>query len=185
MFKSNKLLYKLTSAIRLIARKIILGKKLELEGLATLGKNSSIICYKNSKIHFGIKVLIFNNVHLQSRKLLKIGNNFCINSYSRIVAMEKIDIGNNVTIAQYVTILDHDHDFYFDNEKNLRLKGFISAEVNIGNNVWIGDKVTILKGVTIGDNVIIGANSLVNKDLPNNVVAAGNPCRIIKKLIDE
>ena len=54
--------------------------------------------------------------------------------------------------------------------------------VTIGNNVWIGGSVTILPGVTIGDNVTIGAGSVVTKDIPSNVVAVGNPCRVIKQI---
>ena len=56
------------------------------------------------------------------------------------------------------------------------------APVTIGNNVWIGGSATILPGVTIGDNVTIGAGSVVTKDIPSNVVAVGNPCRVIKRL---
>ena len=56
------------------------------------------------------------------------------------------------------------------------------APVTIGDNVWIGGSVTILPGVTIGSNTTIGAGSVVTKDIPDNVVAAGNPCRVIRKL---
>ena len=56
------------------------------------------------------------------------------------------------------------------------------GEIKIGNNVWIADKVTILGGVTIGDNVIIGAGSVVNNDVPSNCIVAGIPANIIKKL---
>lgn len=57
-----------------------------------------------------------------------------------------------------------------------------SGKVSIGNNIFIGMKSTVLKGVSIGNNVIIGANSLVNRDIPDNCVAAGNPCRVIMSL---
>lgn len=92
-----------------------------------------------------------------------------------------IEIGNDVSITEGVTILTHGYDWSV-------LKGVYgdvlgsSGAVSIGNNVFIGMQTTILKGVHIGDNVIIGANSLVNKDIPNNVVAAGNPCKIIMTL---
>lgn len=92
-----------------------------------------------------------------------------------------IDIGNNVEITEGVTILTHGYDWAV-------LKGVYgdilgsSGRVKIGNNVFIGVHSTILKGATIGNNVIIGANSLVNKDIPDNVVAAGNPCRVIMSL---
>lgn len=92
-----------------------------------------------------------------------------------------VDIGNDVQITEGVTILTHGFDWSV-------LKGVYgdvlgsSGAISIGNNVFIGMHSTILKGVHIGNNVIIGANSLVNKDVPDNVVAAGNPCRIIMTL---
>ena len=92
-----------------------------------------------------------------------------------------ISIGNNVKITENVTILTHGFDWSV-------LKGVYGdilgsgGGVAIGNNVFIGMKSTILKGVHIGNNVIIGANSLVNKDIPDNCVAAGNPCKVIMGL---
>lgn len=92
-----------------------------------------------------------------------------------------IKIGNDVQITSGVTILTHGYDWSV-------LKGVYgevlgsSGRVKIGNNVFIGTQTTILKGVHIGDNVIIGANSLVNKDIPTNCVAVGNPCRVIMSL---
>lgn len=92
-----------------------------------------------------------------------------------------ISMGNNVMIAQGVTILTHGYDWSV-------LKGVYgdilgsSGGVSIGNNVFIGMNSTILKGTHIGDNVIIGAGSIVTKDIPDNVVAAGNPCRVIMPL---
>lgn len=54
--------------------------------------------------------------------------------------------------------------------------------ITVGNNVWIGGNVVVLHGVTIGDNVVIGAGSIVNKNIPSNSVAVGNPCKVIKKI---
>lgn len=91
-----------------------------------------------------------------------------------------ITIGNNVQITRGVTILTHGYDWYV-------LKGVYgevlgSGGVTIGSNVFVGMYATILKGVHIGNNVIIGANSLVNKNIPDNCVAAGNPCKVIMSL---
>lgn len=92
-----------------------------------------------------------------------------------------IEIGNDVQITSGVTLLTHGYDWSV-------LKGVYgevlgsSGVLKIGNNVFIGMHSTILKGVTIGNNVIIGANSLVNKDIPDNCVAVGNPCRVIMSL---
>lgn len=92
-----------------------------------------------------------------------------------------IKIGTDVQITSGVTILTHGYDWSV-------LKGVYgeilgsAGRVEIGNNVFIGMHTTILKGVHIGNNVIIGANSLVNKNIPDNCVVAGNPCRIIMSL---
>lgn len=94
-----------------------------------------------------------------------------------------ITIGNHVRIAGGVTILTHGYDWSV-------LKGVYgdilgsAGRVVIGDNVFIGTQTTILKSVHIGNNVIIGANSLVNKDIPDNCVAAGNPCKVIMNLED-
>ena len=92
-----------------------------------------------------------------------------------------IEIGDDVQITHGVTILTHGYDWSV-------LKGVYgevlgsAGKVTIGNNVFIGMHTTILKGVTVGSNVIIGAGSLVNKDIPDNCVAAGNPVRVIMSL---
>lgn len=94
-----------------------------------------------------------------------------------------IEIGDDVQITHGVTILTHGYDWSV-------LKGMYgevlgsAGKVTIGNNVFIGMNTTILKGVTIGNNVVIGAGSLVNKDIPDNCVAAGNPARFIMSIED-
>ena len=60
-----------------------------------------------------------------------------------------------------------------------------NALITVGNNVWIGAGTTVLPGVTIGDNAVIGAGSVVNRDIPSGVVAAGNPCRVIRPITEE
>ena len=92
-----------------------------------------------------------------------------------------IDIGDNVKITEGVTILTHGYDWSVLKGVYGDVLGSAGAVV-IGDNIFIGMKTTILKGVHIGNNVIIGANSLVNKDIPDNVVVAGNPCRVIMTL---
>lgn len=92
-----------------------------------------------------------------------------------------IDIGNDVKITEGVTILTHGYDWAVLK----RVYGDVigsAGNVKIGNNVFIGVNTTILKGTTIGNNVIIGANSLVNRNIPDNVVAAGNPAKVIMSL---
>ena len=156
-------------------------KNFKFSNLVIIGNKSGFYSKNNGKIHIGEKSFFFDNVEVQSRGLLKIGNNVHVNNYSRIVALDKVIIGNNVTIAQFVSILDHDHKFDIINNK-LELDGYITSPITIGNNVWIADKVTILKGVTIGDNVIIGSNSLVNKDVKSNSIIGGIPAKLLKNI---
>jgi acetyltransferase-like isoleucine patch superfamily enzyme len=136
---------------------------------------------KGSKVIIGKRAIIMKYCKIISKGEIKIGSNFCMNKYSRIVSHHQIIIGNNVTIAQFVSILDHDHNYYIQ-DNQLKLDGYKTASVNIGNNVWIADKVTICKGVTIGDNVIIAANSVINKNVPSNSIYGGVPAKLLKKI---
>lgn len=130
---------------------------------------------------WGDRPIISDYVELQSQGLLQLGDYVSINRYSRIIAFEKIEIGHNVVIAQFVTILDHDHGFKMQ-DGALQITDYTTAPIKIGSNVWISDKVTITKGVTIGDNVVIAAHAVVNKDVPANCIVGGIPAKVIKSL---
>ena len=80
-----------------------------------------------------------------------------------------------------VSILDHDHHYDLE-DGQLKLSGYDTAPIKIGYNVWIADKVTILRGVTIGNNVVIAANAVINKDVPDGVIVGGVPAKILKEL---
>ena len=99
-----------------------------------------------------------------------------------ISAFERITIGDDTLIGGNVLITDSDWH-QIDPGERLEGRGQVAlAEVKIGRNVFIGTRSIVLKGVTIGDNSIIGAGSVVTRDIPPNVIAAGNPCRVIKRL---
>lgn len=137
--------------------------------------------YKDCHLSIGKRAILGKHTKLIVKGQLTIGHHFSINKYSRIGAHESIWIGDHVTIAQFVSILDHDHAYYM-NDGQLKFDGYKTAPIVIGNNVWIGDKVSINKGVKIGNNVIVGANSVITKDLPDNVIAGGVPAKVIKNL---
>lgn len=124
------------------------------------------------------------NVHLEAPIYLDygyrttIGSDFFSNFNLSILDGGGVEIGNHVFIGPNVGIYTANHPA----DVKRREKGYEWAlPVKIGDKVWIGGGVTILPGVTIGDNSVIGAGSVVTKDIPANVVAAGNPCRIIKE----
>jgi acetyltransferase-like isoleucine patch superfamily enzyme len=90
-----------------------------------------------------------------------------------------VSIGEQCIVADRVMLIDFDHNVA-EVERPIRLQGIYKREVRVGNNVWIGYGAQILRGVTVGDNAIIGASSVVNKDVPANAVVAGVPAQIIR-----
>ncbi|PQB06161.1 hypothetical protein BST83_02395 [Polaribacter filamentus] len=120
-------------------------------------------------VHFTSKVLAPENI--KKGILCDPGDNF--NNY--IQANNGIIFGSNIELGPGVSIISSNHK-----NDNLR-KHTKGKSITIGNNVWIGANSTVLPEVSIGNNVIIGANSLVNKDIPSNSVAVGNPCKVIKQ----
>ncbi|MCI8292588.1 MAG: sugar O-acetyltransferase [Hespellia sp.] len=113
---------------------------------------------------------------------IEIGDNFFGNYNLMILDIGKVKIGANAQIAPNVAIYSVGHPIH----PEMRNSGYEAGEpVTIGDNVWIGGNSVILSGVTIGDNVVIGAGSVVSKDLPDNVVAVGNPCRVIREITEE
>lgn len=110
---------------------------------------------------------------------IHIGNNFFANFNLTILDEAAVTIGDNVFIGPNVSIYTACHPLEAD-ERNTGVEW--AEPVTIGNSVWIGGSATILPGVTIGNNCVIGAGSVVTKDVPSNTVAAGNPARVIKSL---
>lgn len=113
---------------------------------------------------------------------ITLGDNFYANFDCVFLDVNEIIIGNNVFIAPRVSIYTAGHPIDKD-IRNTQLE--YGYKVIIGNDVWIGGNSVINPGVTIGDNVVIGSNSVVTKDIPSNVIAAGNPCKVIRNITDE
>lgn len=112
--------------------------------------------------------------------VIRIGSKVRINNNLHCCAFGEISIGDSTLIGANVVIMDCDgHEI---NPTSRDSSCGQQANIAIGQNVWIGSNVMILKGVTIGDNSIIGAGSVVTKPIPSNVIAAGNPCRVLKEI---
>lgn len=111
-----------------------------------------------------------------------IGNNFYANCELIILDVARVFIGDNVFIGPRVSIFTAGHPI--DSKvRNTNLE--FGKEVKIGNNVWIGGQTVINPGITIGNNVVIGSGSVVTKDIPDGVVAVGNPCKVLRKITNE
>lgn len=112
---------------------------------------------------------------------IEVGKNFFANYNCTILDVAKVTIGDNCLFAPNVSIYTAGHPVHPDTRNTMYEYGI---SVSIGNNVWVGGNVVICPGVHIGDNVVIGAGSVVTRDIPDNVIAAGNPCRVIREITE-
>lgn len=113
---------------------------------------------------------------------IEVGENFYANYNLTILDVGKVTIGDNVLLAPNVSLYTAGHPIHPDS----RNSGYeYGIPITIGDNVWIGGNVVVLPGVTIGSNSVIGAGSVVSRDVPEWVVAAGNPCRVIRTITEE
>ncbi|MDO4283232.1 MAG: sugar O-acetyltransferase [Clostridia bacterium] len=110
---------------------------------------------------------------------IEIGDRFYANHNLVILDCNKVKFGDNVFIAPNCSFYTAGHPL----DAKTRNQGLEYAKpIEVGNNVWIGGNVVVLPGVKIGDNSVIGAGSIVTKDIPANVVAYGNPCRVVRNI---
>ena len=112
---------------------------------------------------------------------IKVGKNFFANYNCTILDVAQVTIGDNCQLAPNVGVYTAGHPIHPDTRNTAYEYG---KEVHIGDNVWIGGSSVICPGVHIGSNVVIGAGSVVTKDIPDWVVAAGNPCRVIREITE-
>ena len=113
---------------------------------------------------------------------IEVGESFFANYNFVVLDVAKVRIGKNAQIAPNVAIYTAGHPIHPDS----RNSGYeYGIEVTIGDNVWIGGNTCIMPGVTVGNNVVIGAGSVVTRDLPDNVIAVGNPCRVVRQITEE
>ena len=111
-----------------------------------------------------------------------VGKNFYANFDCIFLDVNTITIGDNVMFGPRVGLYTAGHPI----DKDVRITGLeYGLPITIGNNVWIGGNVVVMPGVHIGDNTIIGSGSVVTKDIPSDVIAAGNPCKVIRKITTE
>ena len=127
----------------------------------------------------GEKIWVEPNFFCDYGYNIEVGENFYSNHNLVILDCAKVTFGDNVLIGPNCAFYTAEHPLDF----KTRNSGLEYAKpIKVGSNVWIGGSVTVLAGVTIGDNCVIGAGSVVTKDVPQNSVAVGNPCRVIKNI---
>ena len=141
--------------------------------IVRLDEYSELYIKGQFSMYGGSKIIVGPNATVE------LGNNSFISLDTKIVCKEHIKIGDNCAISWGCLIMDTDfHNIIYDDGINKE-----TMPISIGDNVWIGSDVTILKGVSIGNGAVIGARSVVTKDVPERCIVVGNPAKIIKKNI--
>lgn len=129
----------------------------------------------------GEHVFIETPVHMSYGSHVHLSESFYANFNLVLVDDGEIHIGDKVMIGPNVTLCTTGHPVY---PLYREMVAHYSLPIHIGNNVWIGAHSVVLPGVTIGDNTVIGAGSIVTRDIPANVVAVGNPCRVMREITE-
>jgi len=139
------------------------------------------------QVHGGNRVRIGNQVRLGAGVIVDagvggevvIGSRTYVGRFATIISNDKVEIGEKCLISPFCYIIDSDHGFR--DEAPIQSQGYVISRVMIGDDVWIGVGSAILRGVTIGTGSVIGARSVVTRDIPRSVIAVGSPARVIKE----
>jgi acetyltransferase-like isoleucine patch superfamily enzyme len=169
-------------AIRFAWRRLLTaaGRRWRTDGMLFLGPGLQLQTGKTGQIRFGRFVWIGHGSKIRCHEgVVEIGPKTVLGQECTISAYQRVEIGQQCVIADRVMFIDFDHNVA-DPEQPIRKQGIYKRDVVVGSNVWIGYGAQILRGVTIGDNAIIGASSVVTRDIPANAVAAGTPARVIR-----
>jgi acetyltransferase-like isoleucine patch superfamily enzyme len=166
--------------VRMLRRKLFLGKRLKLDGIAFIGPGVVLQVGKGARLELGRWSWVGHGTKLRAHEgLVSIGAKTVMGQECTISAFQHVKIGRECVIADRVMFIDFDHGMV-EVERPIRMQGIYKRDVNVGNNVWIGYGACILRGVTVGDNAVIGTNSVVTKDVPANAVVAGLPAKVIR-----
>ncbi len=158
--------------------KILFREKIKLSPINSISGQLKIDIDKKSKIT--IKKFIMTAGPLYIKAInggdIRIGENVFFNHNCSVTSMDNIEIGNNSMFGNNLVIIDHNH---IDTSRNKNK--YTTSPITIGDDVWIGANCTILPGVKIGNNAIVGANSVVSKNIGNNEIWAGCPAKFIRR----
>jgi acetyltransferase-like isoleucine patch superfamily enzyme len=145
-----------------------------------LGRRLELQIARRGRIEFGRFVWIGDGTKIRCHEgVVEIGEKTVMGQECTISAYQRVRIGEQCVIADRAMFIDFDHGVV-EVERPIRQQGIYKRDVEVGSNVWIGYGACILRGVRVGDNSIVGTNSVVTKDVPANAVVAGIPARVIR-----
>ncbi|GIK76880.1 MAG: acyltransferase [Acidobacteria bacterium] len=156
------------------------GRRWQTDGMLFLGPRLQLQAGRGARIRFGRFVWVGHGTKIRCHEgTVEIGAKTVLGQECTISAYQRVSIGRECVIADRAMFIDFDHNVA-DVEAPIRRQGIYKRDVVVGSNVWIGYGVQVLRGVTIGDNAIVGAGSVVTRDIPANAVVAGVPARVIR-----
>ena len=156
------------------------GRRWRSDGPFFLGRGLELKIEPRGEIRFGRFVWIGDGSKIRCHEgVVEIGAKTVMGQECTISAYQRVRIGEECVIADRAMFIDFDHGMV-EVERPIRLQGIYKRDVEVGNNVWIGYGACVLRGVSVGDNAVIGTNSVVTKDVPANAVVGGIPARIIR-----
>jgi acetyltransferase-like isoleucine patch superfamily enzyme len=166
--------------LRLAAWKLRLRGRLKLDGIAFIGPGCRLEVGPGAVLELGRWSWLGHGCKIRCHEgRVSLGAKSVMGQECTISAYQHVSIGRECVIADRVMLIDFDHGSV-EVERPIRLQGIYKRDVNVGHNVWIGYGACILRGVTVGDNAIIGTNSVVTKDVEANAVVGGVPARLLR-----
>jgi serine acetyltransferase len=168
--------------LRLLRKRFLTpyGRRLGLDGLCFIGPGVTLQIGRNARVELGRWSWLGHGTKIRCHEgVVSIGAKTVMGQECTISAYQHVSIGRECVIADRVMLIDFDHGVV-EVERPIRLQGIYKRDTRVGNNVWIGYGACILRGVTVGDNAIIGTNAVVTKDVPANAVVGGVPARLIR-----
>ncbi|HET6998535.1 MAG TPA: acyltransferase [Solirubrobacterales bacterium] len=156
------------------------GWRWRTDGFVFFGKRLELQTARGAEVRFGRFVWIGDGSKIRCHEgEVEIGEKTVMGQECTISAYRRVRIGEQCVIADRAMFIDFDHGVV-EIERPIRVQGIYMRDVEVGSNVWIGYGACVLRGVRVGDNAIVGTNSVVTKDVPANAVVAGIPARIIR-----
>ncbi len=156
------------------------GHRWRTDGLVFFGRGLELQIARRGRVDFGRFVWVGDGTKIRCHEgVVEIGAKTVIGQECTISAYQRVRVGEQCVIADRAMFIDFDHGVV-EVERSIRKQGIYMRDVEVGANVWIGYGACILRGVRVGDNSIVGTNSVVTKDVPANAVVAGIPARVIR-----
>jgi acetyltransferase-like isoleucine patch superfamily enzyme len=167
-------------ALRLARLKLRWGRRLQTDGLAFVGPGVKLEIGKDAVVRLGRWSWIGHGSKIRAHEgEVQIGAKTVLGQECTISCFQHISLGRECIVADRVMLIDFDHGVV-EVERPIREQGIYKRDVRLGHNVWVGYGACFLRGITVGDNAVVGTYAVVNRDVPANAVVAGVPARVVR-----